>query len=210
MGGVSAIRVTALGEATAVHVSTRSMVRRARSATPVAGCSSARASCRRLVTSAARRVVSSIAASSSVEDCAGSRLCRLSRRRRNAVSGVRSWWEASATNVRWLRSSSSRRRAIVDIVSASARTSGGPLIGSVLTVRSPPAKREASLLSRRIGRVTDLAIPHPTTATTTRTTAAIPASDLQNRCIRALTSLVSRVTRTAPWTTPPDATGTAT
>ena len=60
---------------------------------------------------------------------ASRRLWRFSRRSFSAVSGERSWCEASATNVRWAASSSSRRSAIVAIESASARSSGGPPAG---------------------------------------------------------------------------------
>ena len=96
------------------------------------------------------------------------------------------------------------------IVSSSATISGGPSIGDARTDRSPDANREAVSVNSRNGRVTDLAINQPMAATESSTTTATATSANQNERIRSVTSLVSIVTRSAPCTVPPDATGTAT
>ncbi len=99
---------------------------------------------------------------------------------------------------------------MVSIASASSRISGGPSTGSGSTARSPLEYRVALSRRRRIGRVTERARAHPTSPTTAVVRTATPARAAQKRWIRRSTLLASSVTRSAPWTTPPDATGTAT
>jgi hypothetical protein len=53
----------------------------------------------------------------------------LSSDSRSTVSGVRSWWEASATNTRWAATRVSRRSAAEFRASASVWVSGGPRDG---------------------------------------------------------------------------------
>ena len=112
-----------------------------------------------------------------LSDSAGRRLWRFSRRSRSAVSGVRSWWEASATNVRW-----AAQQLVETSCHRGHRVGECPHLGRAAdrlrcdgeVAAGEPCRRR--LLSRRTGRVTDRASPHPTTATTTRTTTAMPAS----------------------------------
>ena len=75
-------------------------------------------------------------------------LCRFSSRSRSAVSGVRSWWEASATNSRCSARSWSRRRAIVFMVSPRTAISGGAEGSGSPAPRSPVAKRAAAASQR--------------------------------------------------------------
>ena len=76
-------------------------------------------------------------------------LCRFSSRSRSAVSGVRSWWEASATNSRCSARSWSRRRAMVFMVSPRTAISGGAEGSGASGARSPVAKRAAAESSVR-------------------------------------------------------------
>ena len=80
------------------------------------------------------------------------------------------------------------------------RSSGGPPGGRGGTVKSPSAKRSASACNRRTGRADERASHHPTMATRPMSTTAMAARASQNRWMRALTSLVSSVSRSAPCT----------
>ena len=66
-----------------------------------------------------------------------------------AASGVRSWWEASATNSFCERSRVSSRATVSLNSAASARTSGGPLSAGARAWRSPAADGGGSPLERR-------------------------------------------------------------
>ena len=72
------------------------------------------------------------------------------------------------------------------------------------------ADRGRGRSSPRSGRVTKRASRQPTSAAAASTTAAMPASSSQYRRTRASSVEVGYVMRTAPWTVPPEATGTAT
>ncbi len=93
---------------------------------------------------------------------------------------------------------------------ATSRTSSGPLAVSARAARSPPsAARVASRRSVR-GRLTHRASHIPARATTDNTISAIDPSTSQYRRTSASTREVGTLARTAPYTRPPDATGTAT
>ncbi len=100
--------------------------------------SPARLSSSRSLTMRASRSTSPSAASRSSACCGvvGS-LRASSSRSRSPASGVRSWWEASATNCRWTASSVCSRAVIALNDCASARCSVLPSI-CARTLRSPP------------------------------------------------------------------------
>ena len=92
-------------------------------------------------TSRASRSVSASAACSLGPAAGGTSGSRVSRRRRRAVSGVRSWWEASATNRRCEATRCARRSAMRLNVPARARSSGAPSPASTrrqVAARQPP------------------------------------------------------------------------
>jgi len=93
---------------------------------------------------------------------------------------------------------------------ASERTSAGPAFSGARASSFPEPTSAAACSSRRSGRVTKRAVAKPRSAAPAVTIPAINARISQNRTIRASTLEVGYVIRTAPWTTPPDAIGTAT
>ena len=127
---------------------------------------------------------------------------RFSSRRRSAVSGVRSWCEASATNSSCERSSCSSRPTVSLNSRASGRTSGGPSSSGARAARSPaptaaaPPRGRAAAGRRRARADADERGAAP------RTIAAIASRISQYRRTRASTADVGYVIRTAPWTTP--------
>ena len=152
-------RSTPRSSATAVHVSTRSPTSAPRSATSVAGRSSARASCSRFDTNSVSRSVSSIARStastagwsgspsSAVGEIALQVLESQSQRGQRGTQLMRGIRHETPLS----RSTPSRRCAIVAIVSSSTRISGGPSGSCAATERSPLANRDADAVSSRSG-----------------------------------------------------------
>ncbi len=123
----------------------------------------------------------------------------LSRDSRSAVSGVRSWWEASATKMRWAAIRVSRRSAPWLRVRASVCVSGGPVTGE-RAVRSPSLNLLAMSFSWRSGRVRRRATTTPMTAATPSTSRARTARKPQICHRRSVISSVEYTMRTAPTT----------
>ena len=95
------------------------------------------------------------------------------------MSGVRSWWDASATNPRCSVMSRSSRRAIVFMVSPRTAISGGAEGSGSAGERSPVAKRAAAASRSRSGLVTERAMAQPMPAMVISTTTATPTRPTQ-------------------------------
>ncbi len=148
------------------------------------------------------RTTSAVAcATSSLTKSSSTPSAMLSSDSRNAVRGVRSWCEASATKMRCAAIRVSRRSPAWLSVRARVCVSFGPVTGE-RAVRSPSLNRLAVSLSWRSGRVSRRATPAPTTAATTRTATARPARKPQIVHSRSVRELVSYTMRTAPTTGP--------
>ncbi len=122
------------------------------------------------------RVISSIAASTCAASASVRPAWRFSSRSRRPVRGVRSWCDASATNARCSSTIAASWAAIVAMVFANSRSSGGPETAAGSTVRSPLPKRRAVSVSRRSGSVTDRATSQPTRLIAASTTSAMTPS----------------------------------
>ena len=124
----------------------------------------------------------------------------LSSDRRNAVSGVRSWWEASATKMRCEAIRVSRRSAPWFRVRARVWVSGGPVTGE-RAVRSPSLNLLAMELSSRSGAVIRRAANAPIAAAAASTSTARPARKPQICHSLSVMPEVEYTIRTAacPW-----------
>ncbi len=174
-GAVAASTVTSRSAPSACHASARSSTMGPTSRSARSGARrSARARASSPLTSRERRSTSARALASSWPTSGPTSCSRFSIRSRSAVSGLRSWWEASATNCSWVPISRSRRDTMSLNACASSRTSAGPSDGSARTVRSPPSARRAASRRSVRGRLTHSASQRPATATATSTTSATP------------------------------------
>lgn len=136
---------------------------------------SARASTSSPLTRRLIRTTSAVACStSSRTNSSSTPSAMLSRERRSAVSGVRSWCEASATKIRCEAISVSRRSPAWLRVIARVCVSGGPATGE-RAVRSPSLNLLAMELSARSGAVIRRAANAPIAAAAARTSTASAA-----------------------------------
>ena len=109
---------------------------------------------------------------------------QFSSRRRNAISGVRSSCEASATNCS-CDVSSAASLAVVRLNSrARLRTSDGPSVSLARAVSSPAPTSAATPSRRRSGFAIERASRRPTSAATARTISATAASARRYRLMR--------------------------
>ena len=138
------------------------------------------------------------------------RAWRFSRRSRRAVSGVRSWWERVGDEdplggEHFGETGGHRRHRLGERLQLDGSVEWLFVDGEVAAGEpGDDALQPADRASHGPGdRQSDKVIA-------ARMTAATAARASQNRWIWLSTSSVSSVTRTAPWTVPPDATGIAT
>ena len=171
---------------------------------------SARASASSPSTSRVSRPTSARAASRVAATDPDDASSRFSSRSRSAVSGVRSWWLASATNRRCEATSSSSRSAISLNVVARATTSGGPPSVEARPRRSPRPSASARRSRRPSGSATHRLSRWPTAAVTPSMVTAMPPSTRPVRRTRRSTGSSERAARTAPAGSPVDPIGTAT
>ena len=102
------------------------------------------------------------------------------------------------------------RGRLVDGGGQACRTSGGPWSVGMRVSSAPRPSAVVASSSWVRGRTTHRDSANPAAVAAPSVAAPITASVSQLRRTRASTAEVGKVTRTAPWTTPLDATGTAT
>ena len=137
------------------QASTRSPTAASTSTSTSGAVRSVRASASRPSSSSESRSASSSAAPWSSTAAPSTCPCRFDRRSRSAVSGLRSWWLASATNARCAASAPVTVSAMRSNDTESRRSSGGPL-SSATGSAAPPARtadatRPVPSSSRRTG-----------------------------------------------------------
>ncbi len=115
--------------------------------------------------------------------------------------GVRSWWEASATNWRWLCRASSSLPVIRLKARASVRCSLEP-VGGTRSLRSPAAIRSADSVIAFSGAVSSRATITAAISPIASTTTAISASPPTESRTACDSASVLCVIRTAPTTSP--------
>lgn len=125
------------------------------------------------------------------------------------ASGLRSWWEASATKSRWRPMESAMACAITLKCCRRRRSSGGP-VSETARAWSRPAVSRSTVRSRsRTGRISQRAMPAATRAAAVKApTAPAPMSD-QRTVTSRRAAAVGTAIRTAPLTRSSRPTGSA-
>jgi hypothetical protein len=159
------------------------------------------------------RSASSSAATWSSTAPSATRPSRLDSRSRRAVSGLRSWWLASATNARCAEYACATVCAIRSNDAESRRSSAGPVPSATgsgaAPARTAAATRPVPSSSRCTGRSTQRTIGSATnTASASASRPAATTSD-QTRTCRARSSSVGQSVTTAPSTWFSTSTGSA-
>lgn len=207
----AADRSTPAARKTGVQATTRSRTARDTSSSPSSAVpDSTRASASRPSSSSSRRSASSKARPCSARPGPGA-MCgsTFSSCSTSVASGLRSWWEASATKSRWRPMESAIASAMVLKCRRRWRSSGGPVSDTARACRLPAVSRSTARSRSSTGRISQRVIPAATRAAAAKAANAPAAMRDQRTVTSRRAASVGTAIRTAPLTRSSRPTGSA-